>query len=203
MSTATVIASGASVLAQTEEPQGIQLFLPASYDLLWSAVVLAVIAFAFYKLVLPPMTKVLDERTEAIEGGMAKAAQAKQAAERAYDEQQALLAEARSEAARVRDAAREEGKVIVAEHRTKASEEAGRIAETAQRQIDAERQAAAVSLRADVGALATELASKIVGESLEDTAVQSRVVDRFLDELEASQAALTPSSPASARGKES
>jgi F-type H+-transporting ATPase subunit b len=44
-----------------------------------------------------------------------------------------------------------------------------------------------VSLRAEVGTLATELASKIVGESLEDSARQSRVVDRFLDELEASQ----------------
>ena len=187
MTTVPVLAAGASVLAQTEEPSGLDLFLPALYDLFWSAVVIAIIAFAFYKWVLPPMMKVLDERTEKIEGGMARAAQAKQAAERAYDHQQALLAEARSEAARVRDAAREEGKAIVAEHRTKAAEEAARIADAAQRQIEAERQAAEVSLRTEVGELATELASKIVGESLADSAVQSRVVDRFLDELEASQ----------------
>ncbi len=201
MTAAPVIATGASVLAQTEEPSGIQLFLPATYDLVWSAVVLLIIAFVFYKLVLPPMTKVLDERTEKIEGGMAKAAQAKEAAEKAYDEQQALLAAARAEAAQVRDAAREEGKAIVAEHRTKASEEAARVTEAAQRQIDAERQAAAVSLRTEVGELATELASKIVGESLADTAVQSRVVDRFLDELEASQS--VASSGRSIVGKES
>ena len=40
------------------------------------------------------------------------------------------------------------------------------------------------SLRAEVGTLATELASRIVGESLADQARQSRMVDRFLDELE-------------------
>jgi F-type H+-transporting ATPase subunit b len=36
-----------------------------------------------------------------------------------------------------------------------------------------------------VGSLATQLASKIVGESLEDEARRTRVVDRFLDELDA------------------
>jgi len=91
-----------------------------------------------------------------------------------------------SQAARIKEAARAEGGAIVTELKAKATAEAARTVETAQRQIEAERQQAAVSLRNDVGALATELASKIVGESLEDTARQSRVVDRFLAELEAS-----------------
>ncbi len=193
----TALTSAAVVVAQTEEPQGLDLFLPASYDLLWSAVVLVIIAFAFYKLVLPRMQAVLDERAEKIEGGIAKAAQAQEAADQALEEQQRLLAEARADAAKTREEAREEGKAIVAELRVKASEEAARITETAHRQIEAERQAAAVQLRAEVGELATELASKIVGESLDDSARQSRVVDRFLDSLEASQTA------AAASGKES
>ena len=86
----------------------------------------------------------------------------------------------------MRDDARSEANQIVVEARAKASQEAERLLENAKRQIEAERQAASVSLRADVGALATELASKIVGESLDDVARQSRVVDRFLDELESS-----------------
>ena len=45
-------------------------------------------------------------------------------------------------------------------------------------------EAAVTSLRAEVGTLATTLAGRIVGESLEDEARQSRVVDRFLAELE-------------------
>lgn len=181
--------SGAAgiVAAQTEEPAGIDLLLPAGYDLFWSSLVLLVIAFVFYKVVLPKIQAVLDERTALIEGGIAKAEQAQQAADAALTEQQELLAEARAEAAKVREEAREEGKAIVADLRAKAAEEAGRITETANRQIEAERKAAAVSLRTEVGTLATELASKIVGESLQDSARQARVVDRFLDELEASQ----------------
>jgi F-type H+-transporting ATPase subunit b len=184
----TAHSSAAQAAAQTEEPQGIDLFLPASYDLIWSAVVLLVIAFAFYKFILPQMNKVLDERTALIEGGIEKAEAAQKQADEALAQQQELLAEARAEAAQVREEARAEGTAIIKELKVKASEEAERITETARRQIEADRQAASVSLRGEVGALATELASKIVGESLEDSARQSRVVDRFLDELEASQA---------------
>ena len=68
--------------------------------------------------------------------------------------------------------------------REQAQAEARRITESAQAQIQAERQQALTALRAEVGALATELASRIVGESLEDTARQGRMVDRFLEELE-------------------
>ena len=53
--------------------------------------------------------------------------------------------------------------------------------------IEAERQQAVTSLRNEVGALAVELASKIVGEALDDQARQSRIVDRFLEDLEKSK----------------
>ncbi len=171
------------------EVEGINLLIPADYDIIWSLVSAAVIAFGFYKLVLPRFTAILDERTEKIEGGIARAEDAQAQAAAALEEYQRQLAEARTEAARIREEARVEGTTIVTELRQKASDDAARILENAQRQIEAERQQAAVSLRAEVGALATELASRIVGESLADSARQSRVIDRFLDDLEASTAA--------------
>jgi F-type H+-transporting ATPase subunit b len=71
--------------------------------------------------------------------------------------------------------------------RSKAQEEAARITSQAQAAIEAERQQAVNSLRNEVGALATELASKIVGEALDDQVRQSRIVDRFLSDLEKSE----------------
>jgi len=177
----------AAVSAAAEEPAN-NVLLPHTYDLVWSLVIVVVIGLVFYKVVLPKFQTVLDERPAQIEGGIAKAEKAQEAADAAVAEQQKLLAEARADAAQVREEARAEGTAIIKELKAKASEEAERIAETARRQIEADRQAASVSLRNEVGALATDLASKIVGESLEDSARQSRVVDRFLDELEASQA---------------
>jgi len=173
----------------TAEPDGARLLVPAAPDIFWSTVVLVLIAAAFYKYVLPKFRAVLDERTAKIEGGLALAESVQAEATAALAEYNRQLQEARAEAARIREEARTEGGQILAEFKTKAGVEAGRLVETAHKQIEAERQQASVSLRADVGALATQLASKIVGESLEDSARQSRVVDRFLDELEASTSA--------------
>src|SRR5690606_11850353 len=145
--------------AAGETPAGIQLLLPAAYDIMWSIVVLVIIAVPFYRFALPKLNAVLEERAELIEGGIAKAAVAQQEAEAAREEYKAQLAEARTEAARIREQARAEGGVIVDELRTKAQTDAARILENAQRQIEAEPQQAVVSPRGGVGELATEPAS--------------------------------------------
>ena len=79
-----------------------------------------------------------------------------------------------------------QGAAIIEDLREKAKEEAARITAAAQQSIEAERQQAITSLRNEVGALATELASKIVGEALDDQVRQSRIVDRFVADLEKS-----------------
>jgi len=121
-----------------------------------------------------------------IEGGLAKSEEAQAEANQLLEQYRQQLADSRHEAARLREEAREQGAQIIAEMREQAQAEARRITEAAQAQIEAERQQALTSLRAEVGTLATELASRIVGESLTDEARQSRMVDRFLSELEVS-----------------
>lgn len=173
----------AVVLAESAEEKHIPI-LPEPYDLLWSTVIFVFLVWAFTRFLLPKLQKVLDERAELIEGGISKAAEAQAEAAAALEEYTAQLTEARAEAARIREDARAEATQIVNESRDKATVEAERIAATAQKQIEAERQQAVVSLRAEVGSLATELASKIVGEALADDARQQRIVNGFLDDLE-------------------
>ncbi len=165
-------------------PEGIGVLIPTPADWIWSAVVLIIIGFFFFKYLMPKMTALLDERAAKIEGGLELAKKAQEEAAAAKSEKEAELAAARREAATIREEANSDGTVIVNEARAKAQAEADRIVEAAQRQIDAERAAAVVSLRDEVGGLASELASRIVGESLADDARQTRVIDRFLDELD-------------------
>jgi F-type H+-transporting ATPase subunit b len=124
------------------------------------------------------------QRAAAIEGNIAKADEAQRKAEAALEEYTAQLAEARKEAGEIRDAAREDGKKIVAEAKETASAEAARLTATAHTQIEAERQSALVSLRSEVGTLALDLAGGVIGESLTDDAKAKGVVDRFLADLE-------------------
>ena len=73
-----------------------------------------------------------------------------------------------------------QGAAIIEDLRSKAAEEAARITAAATAAIQSERQQAMTALRNEVGALATELAGKIVGEALDDQVRQSRIVDRFI-----------------------
>jgi F-type H+-transporting ATPase subunit b len=144
-----------------------------------------VIMFAILaKYIVPPINRAMTARQEAIKQQFAELDQAKEEANSAKDEFQSQIAEARQEAARIREEAREQGAAIIAEMREQAQAEAARIVEHGKTQIDAERQQAVASLRAEIGGLATGLAGRIVGESLEDDARQSRVVERFLAELD-------------------
>ena len=163
--------------------------LPATYDIVWSAVCFVIILVFFWRYVLPRMQKLLDERAEAIEGNIAKADEAQRKAEAALEEYTAQLADARAEAGRIRETAREDGKKIVAEAKDQATTEAARVTASAQAQIEAERQAALVSLRSEVGTIAIDLASGVVGESLSDDAKAKAVVDRFLADLQATEQA--------------
>jgi F-type H+-transporting ATPase subunit b len=162
--------------------------IPAWYDIVGSLICFAIILFFFWRLVLPRMKKLLDERAEAIEGNIAKADEAQHKAEALLEEYTEQLADARAEAAKIREQARTDGQKILAELKEQASAEAARITATAQAQIEAERQAAVVSLRGEVGSLEIDLASGVVGEVLSDDKRAQAIVDRFLADLEASEA---------------
>jgi len=169
------------ILAAEEAPNPL---VPHLVEIVLALVVFGLLFLAVKKWVVPNFEKTFADRTTAIEGGL-KAAETKQAeADAKLAELEKQLGDARHEAARIREEAREQGAAIVAELREQAQSEASRIVELAHHQIDAERQQAVSSLRAEVGSLATSLAGRIVGESLEDEARQSRVVDRFLADLE-------------------
>ena len=163
--------------------------IPAWYDIIWSAVCFVIILIVVWKVALPKMKVMLDKRAAAIEGNIAKADEAQRKAEAALEEYTAQLAEARKEAGEIRDAAREDGKKIVAEARETASSEAARLTSSAHTQIEAERQSALVSLRSEVGTLALDLAGRVIGESLSDDDKAKGVVDRFLADLESSETA--------------
>ena len=172
--------------------------LPSWPEFIIGTILFVLVFGVLSKMAMPRIQQTLTQRTEAIEGGLAQADEAQAEAKALLEQYRQQLSDARQEAARIREEAQEQGAQIIAERRERAEAEARRIAETAQAQIEAERQQALISLRAEVGTLATELASRIVGESLTDHVRQSRMVDRFLDGLEAVGTVSSGAGPAGA-----
>jgi len=159
-------------------------FLVPNGTFLVSLLAFAILVWIFGKYLIPPINKAMTERQEAIRKEFADLEQAEADARKAEADYKEQLNNAKHEAARIREEAREHGAQIVQEAREKAQIEADRIIEHAHAQIEADRKAAFASLRRDVGSLATTLAGRIVGESMDDDERQGRVVERFLADLE-------------------
>lgn len=158
---------------------------PKGDELVIGTIAFLIIFVIFWKKLLPNIKKTLDERTDAIEGGMQRAEEAQAAAAALQEEYQRNLTEARHEAAKITQHAREQGAEIVAQMRGEGQEQRDNLVASGRAQLDADAAATRAALKGDLGTLAIQLASKIVGESLEDEARQRGTVDRFLSELEA------------------
>ena len=163
--------------------------IPQVPDLIYGGFVFVVVLIVVIWKVIPRLNTLLDARADAIEGGIKRAEAAEAAAEAKKGEYEAQLAEARAEAGRIREQAREDAKKIRTELVEAAQAEAARVTASAKAAIESERQSALVSLRAEVGSLAIDLASGVIGESLSDDKRSTAIVDRFLADLEASEAA--------------
>lgn len=175
----------AANVVQAAENQPPSPLFPQPYDIIWSAVCFIIILLVVWKYALPKLGVMLDERASLIEGNIEKATVAKAEADAALEEYRAQLADARGEAAKIREQARADGTQILLELKEQAQAEANRITAAAKTTIEAERQSALVSLRNEVGSLALSLASGVIGESLTDDKRASSIVDRFLADLEA------------------
>ncbi len=173
----------AMLLAATEEEGEPNPLLPHLSELIVGSVAFGLLLLFLSWKVFPVFEKTFAERRDAIEGGMERAKTAEEEAKETLAQYREQLGDARHEAARLRETAREQGAQIIVEMREQAQSESRRLVEQAHQQIEADKSAALNQLRTEVGTLATVLAGRIVGESLEDDARQRRVVDRFLDDL--------------------
>jgi F-type H+-transporting ATPase subunit b len=159
--------------------------LPELPELIIGIVAFGIVFFFLWTKLLPNIRKTLQDRTEAIEGGLQQAEAAQAEAEQVKADARAQLAELRHSTADIRAKAQADGAKLVEQARSDANEQKEAIIASAHTQLEADRNSAVNLLKADLGKLATELADKIVGERAQDAALQERVIDRFLDELDA------------------
>lgn len=174
----------AQVTAESPWAQAGHVIIPHYAELIIGLIAFGVIYWLYSKYVVPRLEQMYDERTAAIEGGMEQAEEAQAQAAAAKEKYEEQLAHARGEASKIREDAKAQGATIISEAREQANAEAERIVAAAHKQTEAERQQASVQLRSEVGTISTNLASRIVGESLQDDVRRRGIVDRFLADLE-------------------
>jgi F-type H+-transporting ATPase subunit b len=173
------------LLAAEGGEEHINPLIPVWQELVLGLIAFGLLCFVLMRFVFPQMEKMFSARVDAIEGGLKRAEEAQAEANQLLEQYRAQLAEARTEAARIRDEARADAEGIRQDVLAKAREESERIITAGREQLAAQRESIVRDLRAEVGSLAVDLAGRIVGESLADEARSRGTVDRFISELDA------------------
>src|SRR5947209_5453677 len=143
-----------NILAATEENP----LIPPWGEIIIGLIAFGLVVLVMMKFVAPRFEQVFRARREAIEGGIERAEAMQAEARAALEQYRAQLAEARTEAAQIRDAARAEGQQIIEELRAQAQQESARILARGEEQLASSRQQVVTELRGQIGTLAVELA---------------------------------------------
>lgn len=174
-----------NILAESQQHNPI---MPIWQEIVVGFIAFAILCFVLMKFVFPKMEETFRARVDAIEGGIKRAEDAQAEANQLLAQYQQQLADARSEAASIRDEARAEAIAAKDEILVAARSESDRIVQAGRESLAASRQQLLTELRSEVGDIAIELAGRIVGESLADEARRAGTVERFMSELDAQSA---------------
>jgi ATP synthase F0 subunit b len=154
-----------------------------------------VIAVLWWKVV-PPLRKAMRKQQDIIAKQVEEAKEASERLAVADKKYRDALAEARTEAAKIRDAARADAQRILVEMREQADREVERIRQRGEDDLVAQRRQVIRELRGRIGELAVDLAGELVNEHLSTPQSRGATVDRLLDELEAMTASEPTAAPA-------
>ena len=139
-----------------------------------------IVLLLLLRLVLfKPVVGMLDDRARRVRESMEQAEQARRAAEQAETDRQALLAETRREAEKIRNLADEQAKRIISEAGNRAQEEANRILAQAKAQSDQERRQMLAEVRAEMADLIVTAVERVTRGAL-DANSQRTLVQQFL-----------------------
>lgn len=160
-----------------------ELFTPDTGLIIWMFVAFAVLFLILWKFAWPSIMKGIDSRAEFIDKGVEYARDAKAQLDGAKQQADELIAQARRQQA---DMLREADRMkteIVEDARQAAQVEANKVMEQAKVSIAQARKEAEQSLKQEVGAIALDIAQKVVKNQLQDEKAQAKLVDSLINDM--------------------
>lgn len=157
-----------------------QNFLVPNATIVVVFLIFLAILFFFYRFVVPPLTKAMDERDEMNRKQIEERDAALATRDEATKRYETNLAEARATATAAKDEARADAQRIRDEMKAETDREVAAIHERGATELDQQRRRAVSELHGQVGGLSAELAGKILGPAV---AADPAVVERLLAEM--------------------
>ncbi|WP_367569067.1 F0F1 ATP synthase subunit B [Lacrimispora sp.] len=141
-----------------------------------------ILFFGLSYMLFNPVREVLEKRKQKIAGELKNAADDKQAARAMKEEYETRLREVKQEAENILEDARKQARQREAEILALAKEEAGRIVERGNREVELERKKALDDMKEQIISIASAMAGKVVASSI-DLTVQDALIDETLREM--------------------
>jgi F-type H+-transporting ATPase subunit b len=157
---------------------------PATEELVWGGLSFVVLFFLLGKFAYPAIKQGMDARAERIRTDLQQADSARSDAEGVLAEYRAQLNDARSEAGRIIEEARQTADALKRDQEARLQTELAELRERAVHDIEAAKVQAMSDLRSEVAQLAIGAAETIVGRNL-DAATQTQLVDDYIDQIAA------------------
>ena len=158
------------------------LILPEANEIIWGGGAFLVLLVVMWKFALPPVRNMMKRREDRIRDDLERAESARVEAEEELAQYRRQLADARSEASGIIEAARQSADEVKRQVRSQAEEEAADIRTRAQEDAQLASNRAQADLQARVADLSIELAEKIVERNL-DRDTQLALVESYIGQV--------------------
>ena len=152
------------------------------HDSVLTGINIFILFFFLSYLLFNPVRDILEKRKQKIAQELASAAGDMASASALKEEYEAKLKNVNKEAEDILEAARKKAKTRENEILDEARAEASRIVERANREIELEKKKAIDDLKQDVVSIASLMAQKAVGNSI-DIMIQNALIDETLKEM--------------------
>ncbi len=151
--------------------------------LFWSSVFFLLFWFLIGKMAFKPIVKALKDRQDEIQSSLDAAKDARAEMSNLKAENEKILAEAREEKMNIIKEAKESATIVIAEARDKAKEEAQRLLQQANLDIENAKKAAMVDVKNEIGKMALQIAEKVIRKELADKPANVDYVNKLVNEV--------------------
>jgi len=176
---AHILEDGGEVDDCQEAPSPI---LPETNEIIWGGLAFVILLVVMWKFALPGVRNMMKQREDRIRDDLERAEQAKTEGESVLAEYQSQLADARTEAGRIIEEARQSADQLKRDLTARAEADAADIRARAQQDVELATDRATADLRGRMAELSIELAEKVVERNL-DRATQTALIDSYIDDV--------------------
>ena len=159
------------------------LLTPEFGLLIWTLLAFLVVFFILGKFAWPAIVKGLKQREQGIADSLATAERVRAEMAQLKNENEELLAKAREERGQILREARETKEKIINEAKEQAKTEANKIITESQAAINAQKMAAVIDVKNQVGKMVIEVSEKILRRELGNKADQEAHIKGLVNEV--------------------